>query len=46
MFKDKRGVTLVEYGVIAALIAIAVVIGMEAVGVGLGTVFASSSSAI
>ena len=37
---DDKGATAIEYGLIAALIAVAAIVGMSAVGDGLGDIFA------
>ena len=37
--RDQRGATAIEYGLIAALIAVAAVGGMTTMGVNLGTLF-------
>lgn len=37
MFSNARGATAIEYGIIAALIAVAAVAGFKAVGTGLNT---------
>ncbi|RQH08379.1 Flp family type IVb pilin [Paraburkholderia dinghuensis] len=37
--KDEDGVTAIEYGLIAALIAIAIIAGVKAIGSNLSTVF-------
>ncbi|GKX33135.1 MAG: hypothetical protein MnENMB40S_07530 [Rhizobiaceae bacterium MnEN-MB40S] len=41
--KDESGATAIEYGLIAALIAIAVIAGASAVGGSVGDVFDSAS---
>jgi pilus assembly protein Flp/PilA len=38
-FKDEDGVTAIEYGLIAALIAVAIVVAVTAVGTGLQNTF-------
>ncbi len=38
-FKDESGATAIEYGLIAALIAIAAIVAMQAVGTGLTNTF-------
>ena len=40
-FKDEEGVTAIEYGLLAALIALGVVAGASALGTNLGTFFQS-----
>jgi pilus assembly protein Flp/PilA len=42
--KNNSGVTLIEYGLIAALIAVVVVVGLQAVGTSLDTVFTTVST--
>lgn len=37
--KDEEGVTAIEYGLIAALVAVAIIAGLEILGPGLGTMF-------
>jgi pilus assembly protein Flp/PilA len=39
LFGDKGGATAIEYGLIAALIAVAIITGVTAVGTQLSTVF-------
>ena len=41
---DLSGATAIEYGLIAALIAIVLIVGLETVGGGLSTLFANISS--
>jgi pilus assembly protein Flp/PilA len=36
---DERGVTAIEYGLIAALIALAIIVGVGLVGTNLGALF-------
>ncbi len=36
---DERGVTAIEYGLIAALIALAIIVGITAVGTNLAALF-------
>ena len=38
-FKDEEGVTAIEYGLIAALIAVAIIAGATALGTGLNDLF-------
>jgi pilus assembly protein Flp/PilA len=45
-FKEEEGVTAIEYGLIAALIAIAIVVTVSAVGVQLNTVFSRVSGSL
>jgi pilus assembly protein Flp/PilA len=37
--KDRRGVTAIEYGMIAALIAVVIIVTIKAIGVKLGAAF-------
>jgi pilus assembly protein Flp/PilA len=46
LFKDRSGVTAIEYGLIASLIAVAIIVGIEAVGTNLNVTFNSVSSAL
>ena len=46
LMKDDRGVTALEYGLIAALIAVAIIGGVTAVGTSLSSKFTSISSSI
>ncbi len=39
--RDRRGATAIEYGLIAALIAVAAIGGMSALGTDLGALFTS-----
>lgn len=39
LFKDESGATAIEYGLIAALIAVAAIAAMQALGSGLETTF-------
>ncbi len=39
LFADRDGATAIEYGLIAALVAVAAIAGMEALGTGLSTLF-------
>lgn len=42
--KDRKGVTAIEYGLIAALIAVAIVAAVKLVGTGLNTTFTNVST--
>jgi pilus assembly protein Flp/PilA len=44
--RDTNGATAIEYGLIAALIAVVIITGVTAVGTKLSTVFASLSGKI
>lgn len=39
MFRDSKGATAIEYGLIAALIAVAAIAGMSKLGTSLSTAF-------
>jgi pilus assembly protein Flp/PilA len=41
--RDEEGVTAIEYGLIAALIAVAIIVGATAVGVNLNDLFTDIS---
>ena len=45
-FGDKSGATAIEYGLIAALIAVAIIAGITAVGTQLNTAFTNISTQI
>lgn len=45
-FKDEDGATAIEYGLIAALIAVAIIAAINAVGSDLSTTFSEISSAL
>lgn len=45
-FKEEEGVTAIEYGLIAALIAIAIVVTVSAVGSQLNVVFSRVSGSL
>ena len=44
--KDESGATAIEYGLIAALIAVALIAGAQAIGTSLNTKFQAVSTAI
>jgi pilus assembly protein Flp/PilA len=44
LFKDKSGVTAIEYGLIASLIAVAIVAAITTVGTDLNAMFISIGS--
>jgi pilus assembly protein Flp/PilA len=46
LFKDRSGVTAIEYGLIASLIAVAIIVGVSAVGTNLNTTFNTVSSSL
>ncbi|HEX8625043.1 MAG TPA: Flp family type IVb pilin [Allosphingosinicella sp.] len=41
MFRNEKGATAIEYGLIAALIAVAAIAAMQSIGTNLGTTFNS-----
>lgn len=43
---DERGVTAIEYGLIAAFIAVVIIAGITAVGTSLSTMFNNVSNSI
>ena len=45
-FSDKSGATAIEYGLIAALIAVVIIGAVTAVGTSLSTTFASVSTGL
>lgn len=45
-YKDESGATAVEYGLIAAMVSIAVITGVSSIGSKLGTVFNTLSSSL
>lgn len=44
--RDRHGVTAVEYGLIAALIAVVIIFGVKSVGTGISTTFKNISSSL
>jgi pilus assembly protein Flp/PilA len=46
LMKDSKGATAIEYGLIAALIAVAAISAMRSVGTRLNTTFTNVSSAL
>lgn len=42
--KDEEGVTAIEYGLIAALIAVVIIVAVQAVGVNLNAIFTHVAS--
>ena len=44
LLKDESGATAIEYGLLAALIAVAAIVAMTAVGTQLSTTFSTVSS--
>lgn len=43
---DESGATAIEYGLIAALIAVAIIAGVRAIGTSLSTTFSEVNSAL
>ncbi|HYJ52185.1 MAG TPA: Flp family type IVb pilin [Allosphingosinicella sp.] len=46
LIKDKKGATAIEYGLIAALIAVAAITAMQGLGSSLSTTFNNVSTAM
>ena len=46
LLKDEEGVTAIEYGLIASLIAVAIIVAVTAVGGGLNTTFNAVAAAL
>jgi len=46
MFKSQKGVTAIEYGLIAALIALAIIVAVSNSGKGLNTLFSTVATCI
>ena len=46
MIRDTKGATAIEYGLIAALIAVAAIAAMQSIGTKLGTTFNNVSNEI
>jgi pilus assembly protein Flp/PilA len=46
LIKDKKGATAIEYGLIAALIAVAAITAMQGLGTSLNTTFTNVSTAM
>jgi len=44
--KDESGATAIEYGLIASLIAVAIIAGAKALGTNLNTMFTNLSSSV
>ncbi len=45
-FKDEEGATAIEYGLLAALISIAAIAGMNALGSALNTTFSTTAGTL
>jgi len=43
---DKRGVTAIEYGLIAAFIAVVIIVAVKALGTSLSTTFSNVSNSL
>jgi pilus assembly protein Flp/PilA len=46
LFKNEEGVTAIEYGLIAALIAVVIIVAVGAVGTGVNNTFKSVAAAL
>jgi pilus assembly protein Flp/PilA len=46
LFSDASGATAIEYGLIASLIAVAIIAGATTVGTNLGTTFSNLASSL
>jgi len=46
LFKNEKGATAIEYGLIAALIAVAAIAAMSNIGISLKTTFSTVSSSL
>ena len=46
MVRDSKGATAIEYGLIAALIAVAAIAAMQSIGTKLGTTFNNVSNSL
>lgn len=46
LLRDDAGATAIEYGLIAALIAVAIIAGATSVGTNLGTTFSNVASSL
>jgi len=44
--RDESGATAIEYGLIAALIAVVIIMGVQAVGTGLSSTFSTLSAKV
>ena len=44
--RDEQGVTAIEYGLIAALIAVAVIVAVKTLGTNLSTMFTSIAASV
>ncbi|MBL9010727.1 MAG: Flp family type IVb pilin [Alphaproteobacteria bacterium] len=45
-FKDESGATAIEYGLIATFIAVAIIVGVRALGIDLNAVFTNVAAEI
>jgi pilus assembly protein Flp/PilA len=46
LLRDESGATAIEYGLIAALVAVAAIVGMRALGSSLNTLFGNIASTV
>jgi pilus assembly protein Flp/PilA len=46
MIRDEEGATMVEYGLLVALIALVAIVGVTALGTGLNTLFGHAATAL
>jgi pilus assembly protein Flp/PilA len=46
MIRDEEGATMVEYGLLVALIALVAIVGVKALGTGLSTLFSGVASTL
>ena len=46
LIKDSKGATAIEYGLIAALIAVAAIVALQSVGTKLGSTFNNASNSL
>lgn len=46
LFKARRGVTSIEYGLVAGFIAVLIVAGVRAIGTGLSTMYGTVGSSL
>ena len=45
-FKDEEGVTMIEYGLIAGLVAIVIIVALASIGVSLSSFFQTAADTI
>lgn len=46
IIRDEEGATMVEYGLLVALIAMVALVGVQALGINLGALFTTVSSSV